>query len=246
MERKNEMNLAGKGIDWSRIKLLLIIGIIGTLINLAGDMLVGWGVKDTSLSGIEGQISHYLKVSDGRLFASVILGLIGVPLSGVGHIGIYKLIRPYSKKYARLQGVGIFGCFTFGGSGVHASSLAAAFFYKYMTAVSPETALASSIKFAFYFMLPLYIALFTCMIISTCAQIIAYAKGYSPFPRWGWVFTLPIGAALASIVNVFGNYAIVNAIGMAAATFGNIWTISGALIMLGIARKRCLSASQVS
>ncbi|NMA93163.1 MAG: hypothetical protein GX975_00720 [Clostridiales bacterium] len=225
-------------IDWGRVSLLLKIGIAGALINLAGDILVGWGVRNTAIAGFEGQIHHYLDVSDFRLFLSVILGMIGVPMSGVGHIGIYKLIKPYSLKYARLYGVGIFAAFTFGGSGVHASSLATAFFYKYMTAASPESALAASIKFASYFSLPFYIALIACVIISTCAHIGAIVKGFSPFPRWCWVFSIPVGAALISLVNIFGNHAIVNAINMGAATFGNLWKISGALLMLSKAKER--------
>lgn len=225
-------------IDWSRVSLLLKIGIAGALINLAGDMLVGWGVRNTTIPGFEGQIYHYLEISDFRLFLSVILGMVGVPMSGVGHIGIYKLIRPYSRKYARLYGVGIFAAFTFGGSGVHASSLATAFFYKYMTAASPQTALAASIKFASYFSLPFYIALIVCATIGTCAHIGAIVKGFSPFPRWAWIFSIPVGAALVSLVNIFGNHALVNAISMGAATFGNLWKMGGAFLMLNKAKER--------
>ncbi len=227
-----------KKIDWSRVSLLLKIGIAGALINLAGDMLAGWGVRNTAITGFEGQIYHYLDVSDCRLFWSLILGMVGVPMSGVGHIGIYKLIKPYSRKYAHLYGVGIFAAFTFGGAGVHSSSLATAFFYKYMMAANPETALAASIKFASYFSLPFYIALIVCVIIATCAHIGAIVKGFSPFPRWGWVFSIPVGAILISFVNIFGNHALVNAINMGAATFGNLWKISGALLMLSKAKER--------
>lgn len=238
MEKVMQKNIVpNEDINWSRVSLLIKIGIIGVLINLAGDMIVGWGVKNTALSGIEGQVAHYLKVSDARLFASAILGLIGVPLSGVGHIGIYKMIKPYSKKYARFYAVGIFGCFTFGGSGVHLNSLAAAFFYKYMTAASPETALAASIKFAYYFMVPLYVALLTCVIISVVTHIVVLVKGLTPYPRWCVVFTIPVGAALAGIIGAFGNYAPLNAISFAAVTFGNLWKQSGALLMLGKAKE---------
>lgn len=113
-------------INWERVRLLLKIGIAGAVINFAGDFLSGWGVRNESLPGIEGMVSHYLLMSDRRIFWAAMLGLVGVPASGLGHIGIYKLIRPYSRKYARLYGLGIFACFTFGG-GVHMSSLATAF-----------------------------------------------------------------------------------------------------------------------
>ena len=72
-------------IDWGKVSLLLKIGIIGALINLAGDLLSGWSVRDTSRAGIEGFVSQYLTMSDKRIFWSAILGLIGAPVSVFGH-----------------------------------------------------------------------------------------------------------------------------------------------------------------
>ncbi|HHW94616.1 MAG TPA: hypothetical protein GX736_01620 [Mogibacterium sp.] len=226
-----------ENIDWDRVSLLIKIGIAGAVINLAGDLISGWGVRNMCLPGIEGMVSHYLLMSDKRIFWSAMLGLVGVPVSGIGHIGIYKLIRPYSRKYAGLYGVGIFGCYTFGGSGVHMSSLAAVFFYKYMTAAAPETALAASIKFLCYFSLPLYIALMTCWLIQAYAHIRVISIGLSPYPRWCWVFTTPVGTLIAGLFSIFGNYAIVNAITVGAFTLGNIWTLGGHLFMLDKARE---------
>lgn len=106
-----------------------------------------------------------------------------------------------------------------------------------MTAAAPESALAASVKFACYFSLPLYIALITCMLISTYAYIRAIASGLSPYPRWCWVFSIPVGTLLISLVSFFGNHAIVNAIMLGSLTFGNIWKMSGALLMLDRARE---------
>ncbi len=94
------------------------------------------------------------------MFWAAILGLIGAPVSVFGHYGIYKLLKPYSKKYARLFGIGMLGGLVLGGPGVHMSSLASAFFYKYMTLVAPDTALAITIKFACYFSLPSLCSIF--------------------------------------------------------------------------------------
>lgn len=220
MDRKNKVNL------------LLKIGIVGASINLAGDLLAGWGIKDISLNGIEGLVSQYLTMSDRRMFWSAILGLVGAPVSVFGHLGIYKLIKPYSRQYAKLYKVGMLGCLALGGSGVHMSSLASAFFYKYMTAAAPETALATSIKFVCYFSLPLYIAFFVFWFIAVYAHIRAIAGGFSPYPRWCWVFSMPVGGLLFSLVSVFGNHALVNAIAVGALTLGNIWKLGGHLLML--------------
>jgi len=37
-----------KDIDWNKISLLMKIGLLGALINLAGDMIIGWGIRNVS------------------------------------------------------------------------------------------------------------------------------------------------------------------------------------------------------
>jgi hypothetical protein len=69
------------------------------------------------------------------------------------------------------------------------------------------------------------------------AHIKAVAKGFSPYPRWCWVFSMPVGTLLFSLIAVFGNHAIVNAIMVGAFSLGNIWALSGALLMLGKAKE---------
>jgi predicted permease len=133
--------------------------------------------------------------------------------------------------------MGTLGLFALGGAGVHMSSLASAFFYKYITAADPENSLAASITFACSFSLPLYIAFFVFWLIHTYAHIRAIAGAFSPYPRWCWVFSMPVGALLFSLVNVFGNYAIVNAIMVGALTLGNIWALGGSLLMLDKAKE---------
>ncbi len=223
-------------IDGLKVRLFLKIGIIGAVIIFIGDLLMGWGVKNMSLSGIEQQVSQYLTVSDGRMFWSSFLGLIGVPIACVGHFGLYKTLKPYSRKYANLYLVGILGFLTFGGAGVHLSSVESAYFYKYMTAAEPDTALVTSVKFASYFLLPLDIALLICWIIMVYAHIKAVVKGFSPYPRWCWVFSMPVGTLLVSFVAIFGNHAIVNALMVGAFSVGNIWMLGGHLLMLNKAQ----------
>ena len=224
-------------INWDRVSFFLKIGIIGAFMNLAGDLLAGWSVRDTSLKGIEGMVSPYLTMPDSRMFWSAMLGLIGAPVSVLGHLAIYHLIKPYSRKYAKLFGVGLLGLLVLGGPGVHMSSVASAFFYKYITAANPETALAASIKFVCYFSLPLYLVFFIFWLIQTYAHIRAIAGAFSPYPRWCWVFSIPVGGLLFSLVIVFGNHAMVNAIMVGALTLGNIWTLGGHLLMLGKAKE---------
>ncbi len=88
------------GTDWNRIRHLLKIGIAAALTVLAGDMLLGWGVSDPSVTSLPTMFTRYLSVSDGRIFASAVLGLVGIPVECLSWFAIYRLIRPFSEKNA--------------------------------------------------------------------------------------------------------------------------------------------------
>ena len=79
-------------LDWNRIRKLLIIGLIGGCMTFVGDWLLGYGVYDESLTGLEKKLSQYLVLSDGTLFWSAFLGLIGISIEGLCYFGIYRLI----------------------------------------------------------------------------------------------------------------------------------------------------------
>ena len=224
-------------INWKQVAFFLKIGIVGAFAVLIGDFLMGWGIKDANLSGIEEQISPYLTISDGRMFCSAMCGLLGVPAAILGHFGIYKLLVPYSRKYARLYALGMLGFLACGGAGVHVSSIEAAFFYKYMMAANPEIALMASIKFASYFVLSMYIILIICWIIMVYAQIQAVLGGFSPYPRWCWALSMLVGTALVLPVCLLGNHPIVNALMLGAFSVGNVWTLAGHALFLNKAKQ---------
>jgi len=134
-----------KELDWPRIAHLMKIGIAAALMVLAGDMLLGWGMHDAAKAGKEGFLSAYLNLSDGRIFWSALLGLIGIPLEALCCFAVYRLIAPYSACLAHMYRSGILGVLAFGGCGVHVPCLACVFFYKYMMAASPETPLRNAL-----------------------------------------------------------------------------------------------------
>ena len=55
-------------LEWKRIRKLFIIGLFAGIMVLVGDMLLGWGVEDESLTGTERMLSSYLNLSDTRIF----------------------------------------------------------------------------------------------------------------------------------------------------------------------------------
>ena len=67
-------------LDWPRIKKLLTIGLFASVLHLAGDLILGWGVEDDALEGVLQMLSVYTSTSDSGLFAAALLGLFGVVL----------------------------------------------------------------------------------------------------------------------------------------------------------------------
>lgn len=210
-------------LDWPRIRHLFRLGLFGALLSLIGDLILGWGVEDEALTGIARMLSAYTGTSDGGIFASALLGLFGMTLEGLCYFGIYRLIAARSPEYAHRYRAGIFGYVIFGGCGFHIPVCAMAFLAKH----GFEAALLE--KYAVYFALPGFALFWIFFLVLAVTQIGAFAKGLTPYPKWCWVFSLPVGMAAALLLNVFGNQPWVNAIFCAWIGVGNLWMFGGLL-----------------
>ena len=229
-----------KTLDKQRIRKLLIIGLFAGIMVFIGDFILGYGTGDESLYGLERKLSSYLTLSDTQLFISALLGFIGIPLEGLCYFAVYRMIAPFSEKYAHIYRSGIFGYMIFGGCGVHVPCLACVFFYKYMMNVSPGTAYESTIKFGIYFLLPGIVMFLIFFAVQSYAHIAVFAKGLTPYPAWCFIFCLPVGMAVTMILKIFGDVAITNALTAAWISIGNIWQFGGLLIMM----KKCVYKQQ--
>ncbi|MBR0163201.1 MAG: hypothetical protein IJQ12_00840 [Lachnospiraceae bacterium] len=236
MVEKDDTIIEGKRetaeLDWPRIRHLMKLGLIAGCMNLAGDLLLGYGVSDPSQAGLAGMLSAYVRLSDARIFWSSFLGFIGIPLEGLCCFAIYRLIKPYSEKHAHLYRSGIIGYVAFAGCGVHVPCLASVFFYKYMMQASPETALDAAVRFGAFFLLPGMVAYSIFWFIQSVTHILAFSKGLTPYPKWCWIFCIPVGMVITSLFNLFGNQAWVNAITAGWISIGNIWMFGGLLFMM--------------
>ena len=65
-------------LDWKRIAKLLRNGLFAAVLSFLSDFLLGYGVADESLEGLEMMLSAYVSLSDTRIFWSSLLGLLGI------------------------------------------------------------------------------------------------------------------------------------------------------------------------
>lgn len=108
MNTSNEIGIA-RQLDLPRIRKLLSIGLFAAVLHFAGDMILGWGVEDETQTGILRMLSAYTGTSDGGILAAALLGLLGMALEGLACFGVYRMMVPYSPKYAHSYCAGIFG-----------------------------------------------------------------------------------------------------------------------------------------
>lgn len=228
----NHFNNIGisRELDMPRIRHLMKIGLVAAVMVLIGDMLLGYGAAETKVSGIPVIFARYLAVSDGRIFWSAILGLIGIPLEGLCYFAIYRLIVPGSEKYAHTYRAGIFGCLIFGGCGVHVPCCATVYFLKKMYECSPDKALEMAVEFLAYFLVPAMVLFLIFFLVLTITQMKAFAKGLTPLPKWAWVFSVLLGLPMAVLLKL-PNLPLMNALAAGWISIGNIWMFGGLLLM---------------
>ena len=208
-------------LDIPRIKKLLAIGLFASALHFAGDMILGWGVEDETLTGLARMLSAYTGTSDGGIFAAALLGAFGMVLEGLSYFGIYRMIVPYSPECAHGYRAGIFGYLMFGACGFHVPTCALVFLTKHGFADG------DLLRYAAYFVLPSFATFWIFFIVLSAAQIKAFAKGQTPCPRWGWIFSLPVGMVAAMLPGFFGNVPFINALSCAWIAFGNLWMFGG-------------------
>ena len=210
--------------DWPRIKHLLKLGIFASLVVLAGDMLLGWGVADPSVTELPAMLSRYLAVSDGRIIASALLGLIGIPVECLCWFAIYRMIKPYSEKDAHAYRAGIIGCLAFGGCGVHVPCCMAVYLLKRLPA-------EEIIRWVGWFLIPATVIFMVFFLLAAIVQIRAFSRGYTPLPHWCWVFSVLFGLVWAVLMRLIGDYGLTNALATGWISIGNLWMMSGLLVM---------------
>lgn len=225
MKGFNDIGISRR-LDWPRIAHLFRVGLVGALLSFVGDMILGWGVEDETLTGLGRMLSAYTGTSDGGIFAAAMLGLLGITIEGLCCFGVYRLMAEQAPVYAHRYRAGILGYVIFGGCGFHVPVCAMVFLTKHGLA---ETLVW---RYAAYFVLPAFALFWVFFLVLTVTQLQAFAKGRTPYPKWCWVFSMPVGMTAAMLLNVFGNRPWVNAVTCAWISVGNLWMFGGLLAMM--------------
>ena len=82
------MNTIGinDNLDRARIRKLLIIGLIGSVMTGIGDFLVGYGASPLTGGLAESMLASAVNMSDRQLIAGGLLGAFGLFLEGLAFL----------------------------------------------------------------------------------------------------------------------------------------------------------------
>ena len=216
--------------DWERIAHLFKLGIAASLVALiGGDMLLGWGTVDESISGMEQYFSRYMTVSDTRIFWAALLGMIGITIETMCFFGVYRLIDSVSHKTAHAYRAGLIGVLVFGPF-CHVMCCANVYVFKAVNRIKPEIAVEEALRFAKMFLIPVSAIFLLFFIIMNVVQIRAFAKGLTPYPKWCAVFCMLIGIFDIVIMKIVGNQAWACALSTGWLSIGSLVTFGGLLM----------------
>ena len=230
------MNTIGinNNLDRARIRKLLLIGLIASVLTGIGDFLLGYAEETQTGSIAESVMAGAVNLTDGQMIAGSLLGMFGIFLEGLAYFGIYRLMADAAPKYAHLYRAGIFGYIWLAPIGCHLNMGILNMAYKYLLPLDKATAELVAGRLFWWFSQPIYVLLAIFWLPMIVIQFKAFAKGLTPYPAYAKWFNVILGAIPALVIaKLIGPASPIGpAIGTMFLSFGNAFTFGGLLTTL--------------
>lgn len=164
--------------------IFAILGVIGGLCTATGDMLMDLKGKGNEKLGTSKNIdSNWLKMSEWRFRASVICGLIGCPMGGLGYYALAMQIEPSNITMALIiKLAALLG--TMGGFFIHTILSIQPIIYKRIMKTN-QFELADDVLEGYYSALKIpFVVLYIPLLVPTFCFMFAILNGYLDVPTW--------------------------------------------------------------
>ncbi len=230
------MNIIGinDNLDRPRIRKLLIIGLIGSIVTGIGDFLLGYG-ENTAVSGLaEFMMANAINLSDGQLIVGGLLGAVGLFIEGLAFFAIYRLMADAAPRYAHTYRSGILAYIWLAPIGCHMNVGIMNYAYKRLLALDPGSASKAANIMVYAFCVPLWTILILFWIPMIVVQFKAFSRGLTPYPKYARWFNLILGMTptLILALAIGPNTALGSGIGTMFLSFGNAFIFGGLLATL--------------
>jgi len=224
------------------LKKMLCIGLIGTLLSLICDFLLGWMVYPEAGSHYSAMIASCGELSWFRLGLSALFGAVGIPMQYFGFKAISEMIGRHTR-CGRFVHAGALSTLAMGGS-VHILCVALMALIKVECMYGFDPLAASSLlgaipesvmQFALWGILPVTLIMMIPYYGMAVAMFLAILLGKTDMPKWTCLLN-PLAAKLfLNVVAVIApNSAITNGLGMANMALGGMIPFLGILIWMQV------------
>ena len=230
------MNTIGidHNLDRTRIKKLLLIGLIGAILTGIGDFLLGYGENTAGNTLATSVMASAPNLADRQMIAGSLLGFFGIFLEGLACFAVYRLMADAAPRYAHIYRAGIFGYIWLAPVGCHMNMGVLNLAYKYLLQADAALAAKAADRLFYGFSLPAYLLLVVFWLPMMIVQFLAFSRGLTPYPRKARWFCVPLGALPSLILAaILGPETALGAgIGTMFLSFGNAFMFGGLLITL--------------
>ena len=208
-----------------------MIGLLGAVLTLAGDLMIGAAKFPDGANMIDGYFAIAQTMPAWRPILGGLIGFVGICLEFCGLMTIDPLIRERMPRGGRFYRLSMYVCLAVGGGAVHLPCGAFMWIYRSVSAAAGEAIGRDiALKYLLYFLLPVASVFAVFFIGANIVQFIAFASGRTPFPKWYCVFNLLIGKVVFNGVRRLGNTALINGIGTSNMSLGAIVLFTALLL----------------
>lgn len=230
------MNNSGitNNLDRAKIRKLLIMGLVGSVMTGTGDFFLGFGEELQTSNMAASVMANAVNLADWQLVAGSLLGMIGLFLEGLAFFAIYRLMADAAPKYARIYRASILGYIWLAPIGCHMNVGLLNMAYQYIYRLDPALAEKAAEPMIYWFCLPVWILLILFWLPGIIIKFKAFGEGKTPYPAYAKWFNLFVGSIPVLVISVIiGTHtALGGGIGTTFLSCGNALTFGGLLATL--------------
>lgn len=219
---------------------MLKISLVGAVLTLIGDFLIGCARFPDGAGMIDGYLASALAFPAWRPLAGGLIGLVGICMEVPGLLTVYYLMKDKMPKGAAFYKFSMYVYLALGGAAVHLPCGVMMWLYQKVSALA-GTAAAYDLVFQYvlYVMGPPVIVFAIFFLAANILMFIAFARGRTPFPKWYCVFNPILMKVLFNGLRFLGNHAIINGIATSNMSLGGMILF----IALLVGNRKYLSAA---
>ncbi|MBR1392993.1 MAG: hypothetical protein IJ561_04070 [Ruminococcus sp.] len=205
----------------------MLFGIVGAVLTLIGDLLIGANPASDITTGSQ-MVDIFIDAAENselRMVIGGMLGAVGIPITALGYYQLYeRLFRPLGGVMPSVYKIGVYATAVLGGAGVHLPCAVIPMLYKWIAPTDPTLAANVAERYANWFMMPSMVMFGVLLFIALVYQTVVIIKGRTAYKKRAALYNMAIGVAVSYVLAwVIGKNAVGNGIGTGAISIGHLY-----------------------